>query len=191
MKLGTKRGQHRFVWDLKHEPPRGAKRQFAIAATYKGTPSGPVGPLVLPGPYIVRLTVDGTTIEKQLIVKMDPRVKTSKEQIEKQSLLSKTCYDGYHQLQEIRDAIDSKSDVSGKVAEFRGPGAPGDPDTMYGSIHQSAIEEETIVSLQHKFLFMLKLLQAADANISTQAVAGVEALQTSLEGMKARWEKLK
>ena len=36
----------------------------------------PRGPLVLPGLYEVRLTVDGKTSRQPLTVKMDPRVKT-------------------------------------------------------------------------------------------------------------------
>lgn len=190
-RLAISQGQHRFIWDLKHEPPRGAKRQFAIAATYKGTPSGPVGPLVLPGKHLVRLTIDGDVFEKGIMVKMDPRVKVSLEEIEKQYRLSQTCYDGYHQLQDIREAIDTYPKASKNIMAFRGSGTPGDPDIMYGSIKRSSVEKETVVSLQHKFLFMLKLLQSADAEISTQAVEGVDELKASLEGMKKRWEKLK
>ena len=190
-KLAITKGQHRFIWDLKYEPPKGAKRQFAIAATYQGTPSGPVGPLVLPGEYAVRLTVDGDLFEKVFTVKMDPRVKTPKDEIVKQSALSKACYDSYHQLQEIKEIINSRSKVSKELLAFRGSGAAGEPDIMYGSIQQLPVEEETIVSLQHKFLFMLKLFQSADATISTQAVEGVDLLQTSLEGMMDRWKKLR
>ena len=122
---------------------------------------------------------------------MDPRVNISNDEIIKQSKLSHTCYDAYHQLQEIREAIDAKSKVSKKLLEFRGKGIPGEPDIMYGSIQQSSVQEETVVGLQHKFLFMLKLFQSADAKISTQAEDGVETLKTSLEGMMKRWEKLK
>ena len=190
-KLGTTKGQHRFVWDLKHEPPRGAKRQFAIAATFRNTPSGPVGPLVAPGEYTVRLTVDGEVMENRVTVKMDPRVKVSAKEITKQSELSKVCYDAYHQLQDVLEDIDSRSKTSKKLLAFRGNGIAGEPDIMYGSIRQSPIEDETVVGLQHKFLFMLKLFQSADAKISTQAVEGVDVLKASLEGMMARWEKLR
>lgn len=189
-KLGKTKGQHRFVWDLKYEPPRGTKREFDIAAAYQSTPSTPVGPLVLPGDYTVRLTVDGQVFEKNVTVKMDPRVKTSSEEIIKQSEMSMVCYDAYHELQKIREVVDSRSKVSKKLLELKGKGKVGDPNTMYGSISQSPIEQETIVGLQHKFLFMLKLLQSSDAKISTQAVEGIDILKASLEGMISRWEKL-
>lgn len=188
-KLGITKGQHRFVWDLKYEPPRGSNRQFSIAATYKGTPSGPVGPLVLPGDYTVRLTVDDEVYERTLHVQLDPRVDVSDADLVMQRELSKVCYDSYHQLQDIVEAIDSRSNATDELNKLRGRGAVGDPDIMYGSIRQTPIEEETVVGLQHKFLFVLKLFQSADGKISTQAIEGLELLKASLEGVKARWEK--
>ena len=190
-KLETSKGQHRFIWDLKYEPPKGAKRQFSIAATYQNTPSGPNGPLVLPGKYTVRLTVDKDVFEKELTIKMDPRVTTSREQINKQHKLSKICYDAYHQLQDIREVIDSRSKVSKKLQALRGNGSAGEPDIMYGSIRQTPVEEETIVGLQRKFLFMLKLFQSADAEVTTQAEEGVQVLRRSLLGVMERWEKVR
>jgi hypothetical protein len=48
-----------------------------MTATYMNTPRTPLGSWVLPGKYSVRLTVDGKTQTQPLVVKMDPRVKTS------------------------------------------------------------------------------------------------------------------
>ena len=190
-KLGTSKGHHRFIWDLKYEPPRGSRRQFSIAAVYENTPSGPVGPFVLPGDYTVRLTVDSEESDKTLYVRMDPRVKISEEDLMEQSELSKVCYDSYNQLQDIREAIDSRTKVKDKLLQLRGTGAAGDPDIMYGSIRQGVVEDETVVGLQHKFLFMLKMLQAADHKIPTQTVEGIDILKTSLVGINARYERLK
>ena len=64
--LETSAGHHRFVWDLRYAPPRGARRTHAIAAIYQKTPSGPVGPFVHPGSYTVRLTVDGAAQQRPL-----------------------------------------------------------------------------------------------------------------------------
>ena len=187
-KLGTQKGQHRFVWDLKYAPPRGSKRQFSIAATYKNTPSGPVGPLVLPGNYTVRLSIDEEVFEKTLKVEIDPRVTISNADLVMQSELSHVCYDAYHQLQDIVEVIDAKSNASEQALQFRGSGAAGEPDLLYGSIRKTPIEDETLIGLQRKFLFMLKLLQSADGKVSTQAVEGLELLKASLEGMKERWD---
>jgi len=186
-KPGIQQGHHRFVWDLKHEPPRGTRREFSIAATYRGTPDGPFGPLVLPGDYTVRLSVDGQVYEKTLTVYMDPRVKASMTDLKNQSRLSGICYDAYHILQDIIETIDNQDSISDELRQFRGNGAVGEPDILYGSIRETPLAEETLVGLQHKYLFMLKLLQSADGLVTSQAIEGVNRLQTTLAGMKARW----
>ena len=190
-KLGTSKGHHRFVWDLKYTSPRGSRRQFSIAATYQNTPTGPFGPLVIPGDYKVKLTAGDKTMETTLKVLMDPRVETTAEELQRQSDLSLLCYQSYHDLQDIKEEIDSRKKLSEKLKAFRGSGAAGEPDIMYGSIRQTPLESETIVGLQRKFLYMLKLLQASDEEIPAATIEGVEELRNTLSGMTSRWEKLK
>ena len=107
--------------------PKEREDNFPIAAVYKSTPSGPIGPFVIPGEYKVRLTVDGESVEKTLTIRMDPRVEILEEDLQIQSDLSHVCYDAYHELQEIRDAIDAMDKPSKKLLALRGNGAPGDP----------------------------------------------------------------
>ncbi len=190
-KLGAKQGHNRFVWDLRHEPPPGSRRQFSIAATYKNTPSGPHGPYVHPGTYRVRLTVDGESQERPIKVLMDPRVVIEEKDLQLQTDLSMRCYNGYLELEKIKQVIDGSAGTSEARRRFRGNGAAGDPDTMYGSIYETPIEEETIVGLQHKFLFLLNLLQAADAKPTTQTEEGVRTLERALSGMKKKWEGIR
>src|SRR5262249_39814591 len=69
--LETKPGLHRVDWDLTHHGPKiipGAKNDAGIP--YRG-------PLVLPGKYAIKLTIDGETLTSSIEVKMDPRVKSS------------------------------------------------------------------------------------------------------------------
>lgn len=189
-KLGNSSGHHRFVWDLRLEPPKGARRQFSIAAVYQKTPSGPHGPFVHPGDYTVRLTVDGQEMTKTINVKLDPRVEISSTGLQLQTYLSKACYDAYHELESIRNVIDAMSNPGDKLRRLRGNGSAGDPDTMYGSIRHTPADRETIVGLQHKFLFMLNLMQAADVEPTNQTVNAVRELQKSLEALKERWKLL-
>jgi hypothetical protein len=60
-------GVNRVIWDLRHErlPAR------------PGSRNGPEGPLVVPGRYTVRLTVDGRTSEQPVEVREDPRMPVS------------------------------------------------------------------------------------------------------------------
>ena len=193
--LGTTAGHHRFIWDLRHEPPRGARRQFSIAAVHQRTPSGPHGPFVAPGEYTVRLTVDGAATERRLEVRLDPRVDIDEESLALQTDLSRRCYDLYHGLQDTREALDGElANADGARREaltaLRGERDPGDPDTLYGSIYVTPTDRETIVGLQHKALFLLNLLQGADARPTSQAAETVEELEKAEEALAERWRQL-
>ena len=75
--LSADAGMHRWVWDLHYASPTATRHEYPIAAVPHDTPRYPLGPTALPGNYTVRLTVDGKASTAPLVVKMDPRVKTS------------------------------------------------------------------------------------------------------------------
>jgi hypothetical protein len=75
-------GMHRFVWDL-HYLGAGGGRRGGMAALMAMFGFGG-GPWAMPGDYTVKLTVNGQSYEQPLMVKMDPRVKTSQEDLQKQ-----------------------------------------------------------------------------------------------------------
>ena len=66
-------GLHRVAWDLRHQPP------YALAQTAPGTGhamAGARGPRVLPGEYVLRLSIDGKDVASQpLRVEEDPRIR--------------------------------------------------------------------------------------------------------------------
>lgn len=197
--LSGETGHHRFVWDLRYTEPQGAPRQLSIAAVYKNTPTGPQGPFVHPGVYTVRLTVDGVVSEHTIEVKSDPRVTIGERDLQVQSEYSLTCYKAYQELQTIREAIDKKlSDTKTKWAKgkkeqviaLRGSGSPDNPDVMYGSISEVALEQETIVGLQDKLLHMMAVLQSADATPTRQALEAVDKLNARKGEVVNRWKLL-
>jgi photosystem II stability/assembly factor-like uncharacterized protein len=70
-------GMHRFVWDLHAARGtggggRGGGGEYPISAIYRDTP-GAQGEWVPPGTYRVRATVDGRSMERELVVRPDPR----------------------------------------------------------------------------------------------------------------------
>jgi len=75
--IPAKAGLNLFAWDLRYEPPV----KIPKAVYDEGEP---IGPLVLPGTYEVRLTVEGKSTSQHLSVAMDPRVKTSAADLQKQ-----------------------------------------------------------------------------------------------------------
>ena len=67
--LSTTAGMHRWIWDLRPAPPPSTR-----AAGLESFFFGGRGATVLPGNYIVRLTVNGKSFTQPLVVKMDPRL---------------------------------------------------------------------------------------------------------------------
>ena len=78
----TSAGMHRFVWDLTLEPPVSVTHEYPITAVPGDTPRHPLGPLVVPGRYTARLTAGGQSHTAALVVKLDPRVKTSRAELQ-------------------------------------------------------------------------------------------------------------
>lgn len=187
-KLSSQSGHQRFVWDLRHAPPKGTQRSYAIAAVFNNTPAGPEGPFVSPGFYKITLNVDGTIMENILEVVLDPRVSASKEDINIQSEYSLLCYRGYQRLQQLREKMEvklqsepgSKEEMNALRARI-GSGNPSGGDILYGSIYESTPEKETLVGLQEKFLHMLQVLQTADARPTPKAISAIEQLLISLK----------
>ena len=66
-KLSIKSGLHRFRWDMRHHGSWDASER----KRYSG------GPMVSPGTYTVRFTVDGKTMEESFALKLDPKVAAS------------------------------------------------------------------------------------------------------------------
>ena len=90
--LSTNAGHHRFCWDMKYQPLN-LPPSYPIGANYMNTAPEATAPWVMPGNYVVRLTVDGQSMEKEISVRMDPRVKTSRADLQMQHDLSLACYE--------------------------------------------------------------------------------------------------
>jgi photosystem II stability/assembly factor-like uncharacterized protein len=82
--LPTNAGMNRYVWDLRYAAPDALQHTYPISALYERTHAEPQGPLVVPGNYEVRLTVDGKTYKQPLTVQMDPRVKITQAELQQQ-----------------------------------------------------------------------------------------------------------
>ena len=80
--LSTQAGMHRWTWDLRYPPPISTTHEYPIAAVPHATPRYPLGPLVVPGTYTVRLTAGGKSASAPLTLKMDPRVKVSQADLQ-------------------------------------------------------------------------------------------------------------
>jgi photosystem II stability/assembly factor-like uncharacterized protein len=86
--LAATAGMHRFIWDIRYTAPPIAQPGYSMStAARTDTPREPEGPQALPGEYQLRLTVDGKSYTQQFKLTMDPRVKTSPEDLRRQFML--------------------------------------------------------------------------------------------------------
>ena len=97
-------GSHRFMWDM-HYSPLNIPANYPISAIYMNTAPNETSPWVLPGNYIVRLTVDGKSYNQNIEIKMDPRVKTSFRDLEVQHDLSLMCYNNIQKCMTVLKEI--------------------------------------------------------------------------------------
>jgi len=196
--LKTTLGHHRFIWNLRYQTMRGTDRSYSIAAVIHDTPSGPVGPFVHPGTYLVKLTVDGEIQERQIKVRLDPRVEISEKALQQQTDGALQCYRSYHTLQDIREAIDQLLDSGSKLKKgkrealetFRGGGNAKATDIVYSSISETNLDQETIVGLQQKFLFVMEVLESTNAQPTSQNIKALMILDKRLKEMVDRWNTI-
>ena len=126
--LTTRPGVNRFVWNLQWPHPdaltfgfRGNPLDYVEYtlpdhAVVGNTPvNQPPGPFVMPGTYEVVLTVDGKSSRQPLLVTMDPRVKTSANDLQAQLDLAlainswmNITFKGYNELTALRVAISER-----------------------------------------------------------------------------------
>jgi photosystem II stability/assembly factor-like uncharacterized protein len=203
--LSAAAGSHRFVWDLHHTPPQAGRRSYPIAAVYRDTASEPKGPWALPGPYMVRLTVDGKSQEQPLQVHMDPRVKTPIEGLVQQFELSMQCatsmtqtHEALGQVRKLRAAIKELQGQSGdkelaealrrldrKARELAGGEARrGELPLGFGP------QEPGLGRLAGELGRLLSVLQGPDAAPTSQAVAACGEKQKELQDLLKRWRDL-
>ena len=121
--LETGAGEHRFVWDLK------AGGSGTGMDDDEDEAAVPAGPRVAPGNYTLRLTVDGSTMERPLPVTMDPRVDASAEVLNRQFTLADSIY---VQMLSSRKAMAELESVESQLKKLNADG--GNPPDVTQAI---------------------------------------------------------
>jgi photosystem II stability/assembly factor-like uncharacterized protein len=114
--LSTAAGMHRFVWDIRYTAPQVFQPGYSMSTVAgRDVPREPEGPQALPGSYQVRLTVDGTASTQPFKLTMDPRVKVSAQDLEKQFALGLKLADGMREANQVMDEIHAAAQT-GKIS---------------------------------------------------------------------------
>jgi hypothetical protein len=124
-KIPTEVGVNRFAWDLLLQGP-------TPLAGEPGAEFRDRGPMVPSGTYQVRLTVDGKSYTAPLELKMDPRVKASLEDVQKQHELGRKIV---AEVSQIHEAVGTIREVR---VQTRGLGKRLGDDARYASLASAA-----------------------------------------------------
>jgi photosystem II stability/assembly factor-like uncharacterized protein len=170
--LPVSAGHNRFVWDLRGPRPRALEYEYSIAAVPGAdTPELPQGLFALPGTYQVRLTAGGRTVAQPLTVAMDPRVKTSRADLEAQHEMYVAVAAGMARLTDAQEELQEISDRLKTLAAAEGP------------LREQAQRVQTDMA---GFQGVGRGRRAARGDDNLAAIAGVlSPLATDLEGVDA------
>ena len=111
--MPTEVGLNRINWNLRYDDPPAFSHSYGINANPGLTPASPEGPLVPPGVYTLRLTVNGKQYSQSLTVVNDPRSPASNAAVHAQFALqlqaydgAKAGWDGYQQATALKTAVE-------------------------------------------------------------------------------------
>ncbi len=201
--LSAESGMHRFVWNVHYAPPDALEREFPISAIVRNTPLVPMGAWAMPGSYMVRLTVDGKSYTQPLVVKMDPRIHRSIEDLRKQHEMETGAVEGmndsYESLTQVKSVRAQIKDLSKKVstkdkvvksldtldnqcAELEGT----KQHSFYGT-PSSGKQLENFSTLNQHFAAILAVAASAEAAPTTQATAAYQELEQSETDLRRSW----
>jgi hypothetical protein len=132
VQLPAEAGGNRTNWDLRADAPPVFTHTFEINANPGLTPPSPLGPLVPPGAYTLRLTVDSKTYSQPVTVVNDPRSPATAADVRVQYALEarvviamRAAWDGYQQVAAARAAVAADKALDSTLAAVGGDPAGG------------------------------------------------------------------
>ena len=179
-------GMHRFVWDLHYTPLPQKRPTFGINAVPFNTAPDYTSPWVSPGTYTVRLTAGGVTSTQPLVVKMDPRVKTTAAGLEQQRALSMQLYSD---LRRVNAALEEFGTLQSKArnAKYEEIAGASEEDEERPPA-RAANAPDTLTSVGESLKTLFDALQSADVAPTTQMAAAVADQHRAAEAIMKSWE---
>jgi hypothetical protein len=160
---------------------------------------------MLPGQYNISLTVDGKRYTQPLHLRMDPRVKTSPDDLRQQFELDRKIADALHrdyeavqQVRSLRSQLKSltqrkpASEIAAKISALEAKAAALEGDEGgYGTRFLTTPEGRSLARLNTGFGAVLSALDSADAAPTTQQSAVAADLEKVLGEQLANWNQMK
>jgi hypothetical protein len=188
-------GLNRFVWDLRYAAPPALRHEYPISALYQNTPGLPLGPMVTPGNYRVRLTVNGRTYDQPLIVGMDPRVDVTNDALQQQldletkitNLVAKS-YEFYQAAGATHQAvagIDALKEFDQKATRIQ-----GSPGGFGGGGGRGARQDPSFAALNRSLGSLASVVDGQDAAPTPAMQSAYETGCRDLADAVGSWNKL-
>jgi photosystem II stability/assembly factor-like uncharacterized protein len=200
-RLTVKQGFNRITWDLRGEAPA----EVPGIAQWGGRPSGVVA---LPGNYQARLTVNGKTVTVPFEVRLDPRVKTTPADLQKQFDLAMKIRNSVNQADvaanriiDLRSQIDALRD---RIAEANPQNKQMQTDLDNLDKKLDAVENLIVapksranedplnypIKLANKLLLLQSTVQSADSAPTQSSATVFEMLNGELNSALQQWNQI-
>jgi len=212
--LSSQPGMHRFVWDLHYTKPNALSHEFPISAIPHDTPELPRGAFALPGNYTVKLRVGTEKAEgytQALVVKMDPRIKSSDADMAQQFAMESASVIGMNdtfaalaQLQSVRAQIKDRLASLAKNTSGSSPLADalnaldqrlaqlqGNAQGNFFGLPPSGKQPENITTAHQHFAAMLNIADSYDGAPTTTAIVAFKQLEDDTQQLLNAWKKIK
>lgn len=179
-------GHNRFTWELEYPGPK--------------PPAEGDGPLAVPGPYQVRLSVGDWSQTRSFELKMDPRVKASgvtRADLQEQFEFNLELRDAIGTAEAIAHAIDS---VRTRVTSARENGEMENESARQLLDRLDALHSELVTAEEGSYQppmlidqldYLAWMTSSADQDLGEDAFSRFETLSARLENIQSRWQSLR
>ena len=201
--LSTTAGMHRWIWDLHYTPaPGGRGGEYAMFF-------GAGGVMALPGNYSVRSMVNGKSYTEPLIVKMDPRIKSSPADLQKQfetaSEIAKRQTEMnmargevaqlHAQISKLREKISGNAGLVSSLDaldhEAEAIDGPARSSASARNEDEAPAEGTTLAYLSMRFGQIASAVNAGDGAPTAEAMNALAEAKTMLGTTISKWNALK
>jgi len=199
MVLSTRKGMHRFSWDLHFDPIGDEPREGggATGAVPHQTYPRVDAPWAPPGQYSVRLTVNGEQFTQPLLLRLDPRVTTSDEDLALLASLSREMWDGamaanaaYEEARALVARLDAagNADAKAEVEALAPAPRPSGSGRFFGFAAPSG--PPTLDGVSRTMMSAAMAMQGADVAPTKRQIAACDEARAQFLEVMSRWRTL-
>jgi photosystem II stability/assembly factor-like uncharacterized protein len=193
-------GMNRFIWDLRYQGPR-----KLLGAISRADPE--VGPLAIPGEYTLKLNVAGKSQTSSVLVREDPRIKATDEDLKRQLEFGiqirdriSEAHDTVNKIRELRDQLHTLSKRLTSAQRYQALVARVDElEKEITEVEAHLTQKEIKASedslnypnrIDNQLSALADAVESADGAPTRQSYEVFEIFRNSLEAQLSRWNEI-